>query len=195
MYIYDERGDAMEGPKGWREFCRMAGTATLKFETDKHELLEVTIFADRTSCRDSLWMASFQYGKGQSIITLSGNADSEAYEDSILWHMVEIANSFYDKSSNYSEYYRPTPYSEYKIIREIASERAIHCGFNKVLKWKDFPEEIKGLFSYIPEEDNETQDTCATIKELFYNRKSWFYIAAVVLGLAFLCYCTASFFR
>lgn len=184
----------MEGPKGWREFCSMAGTAVLKFETDKHELLEVTIFADRTTCRTSVWMASFQYGNGLSIITLPGNADSEAYEDSILWHMVEIANAFYDKSSNYSENYRPTPYSEYKIIREIASERAIDCGFNKVLKWKDFPEEIKALFHYIPAEDNKKQDTYATIKAFFYNQKSWFYIAAVVLGLAFLYYCAASFF-
>ena len=104
MYIYDERGDAMEGPKGWREFCRMAGTATLKFETDKHELLEVTIFADRTSCRDSLWMASFQYGNGLSIITLSGDADSDAYEDSILCKMAELSNAVMDGSPIYSPY-------------------------------------------------------------------------------------------
>ena len=198
MYIYDERGDAMEGPKGWREFCRMAGTATLKFETDKHELLVVTIFADRTSCRDSLWMASFQYGNGLSIITLSGDADSDAYEDSILCKMAELSNAVMDGSPIYSPCgitFSPVSFSGYKIIREIASERAIDCGFHKVLKWKDFPEEIKGLFRYIPEEDNETQDTCAKIKEFFYHRKSWFYIAAVVLGIAFLCYCAASFFR
>ena len=39
------------------------------------------------------------------------------------------------------------------------------------------------------------QDTCAKIKEFFYHRKSWFYIAVVVFGIAFLCYCAASFFR
>ncbi|WP_143005920.1 hypothetical protein [Succiniclasticum ruminis] len=188
----------MEGPKGWREFCRMAGTAILKFETDKHELLEVTIFADRTSCRDSLWMASFQYGNGLSIITLSGDADSDAYEDSILCKMAELSNAVMDGSPIYSPYgitFSPVSYSGYKIIREVASERAIDCGFNKVLKWKDFPEEIKGVFRYIPEEDDEKPDTCAMIKEFFYRRKSWFYIAAVMLGITFLCYCAASFFR
>ena len=176
----------------------MAGTALLKFETDKHELLEVTIFADRTSCRDSLWMASFQCGNELSIITLSGDADSDAYEDSILCKMVELSNAVMDGSPINSPCgitFSPVSYSGYKIIREIASERAIDCGFNNVLKWKEFPEEIKGLFRYIPEEDNETLDTCAKIKEFFYNRKSWFYIAAVVLGIAFLCYCAASFFR
>ena len=185
----------MEEPKGWKEFCRKAGTATLKFETDKAEPLVVTIFADRTTCRISEWMVSFQYGNGQSIIRLSGDADSDEFEDSILWHMAEIANAFHDHSPNYSEYFSPTPYRGYKIIREIANERAIYCGFNKVLKWKDFPEEIKGLFSYIPEEDDEMQDICARVKAFFYNRKSWFYIAVVVLGIAFLYYCAASFFR
>ena len=185
----------MEEPKGWKEFCRKAGTATLKFETDKAEPLVVTIFADRTTCRISEWMVSFQYGNWQSIIRLSGDADSDEFEDSILWHMAEIANAFHDHSPNYSEYFSPTPYRGYKIIREIANERAIYCGFNKVLKWKDFPEEIKRLFRYIPEEDNEVQDTCAKIKEFFYHRKSWFYIAVVVFGIAFLCYCAASFFR
>lgn len=186
----------MEEPKGWKEFCRKAGTATLKFETDKAEPLVVTIFADRTTCRISEWMVSFQYGNGQSIIRLSGDVDSDEFEDSILWHMAEIANAFHDHSPNYSEYFSPTPYRGYKIIREIANERAIYCGFNKVLKWKDFPEEIKGLFSYIPEEeDDEMQDICARVKAFFYNRKSWFYIAVVVLGIAFLYYCAASFFR
>ena len=185
----------MEGPKGWREFCSQAGTATLKFETDKNELLEITIFADRTTSRISVWNASFKCGNREYGCLLSGNADSEEFEDSILWHMVKIANAFHDNSPNYSEYYSPTPYRGYRIIREIASERAIDCGFNKVLKWKDFPEEIKGLFRYIPEEDNETQDTCAKIKAFVCNQKTWFYIIAVVLGLAFLCYCTASFFR
>ena len=55
-----ERGDAMEEPKGWREFCRLAGTATLKFETDQNEPLVVTIFADRTTSRVSVWNASFK---------------------------------------------------------------------------------------------------------------------------------------
>jgi hypothetical protein len=184
----------MEGPKGWREFCSMAGAAILKFETDKNELLEVTIFADRTTCRATVWNISYKCGNWQSTCLLPGNADSEAYEDSILWHMVEIANAFHDNSSNYIEYYSPAPYRGYKITREIASERAIYCGFNKELKWKDFPEEIKALFSYIPEEDNKDLDTCEMIKTFIYNQKSWFYIVAVVLGLAFLYYCVASFF-
>ena len=179
-----ERGDAMEGPKGWREFCRMAGTAILKFETDQNEPLEITIFADRTTCRVSVWMVSFKCGNRQFICSLSGNADSEEFEDSILWHMAEIANAFYDNSPNYSEYFSPTPYRGYKVIREIASERAIHCGFNKKLKWKDFPEEIKALFSFIPEEDSKKQNIFAMIKTFFYEQKQWFYILAVVLGLA-----------
>ena len=103
--------------------------------------------------------------------------------------MVEIANAFHDNTPNYSEYFSPTPYRGYKIIREIANERAIHCGFNKKLKWTDFPEEIKALFSYIPEEDNKNQDKCAMIKAFFNKQKSWFYILAGTLGLAFLYYC------
>ena len=184
----------MEGPKGWREFCRMAGTAILQFETDQNEPLEVTIFADRTTCRVSVWMVSFECGNRQYTCLLPGNADSEEYEDSILWHMVEIANAFHDNSPNYSEHFSPTPYRGYKVIREIASERAIYCGFNKKLKWKDFPEEIKALFSFIPEEDNKKLDTCAMIETFVYKQKTWFYIIAVVLGLALLYYCTASFF-
>ena len=169
----------------------MAGTATLKFETDKNKLLVVTIFADRTTCRSSLWMVSFECGNRQYTCLLPGNADSEEYEDSILWHMVKIANAFHDNTPNYSEYFSPTPYRGYKVIREIASERAIYCGFNKELKWKDFPEEIKALFSFIPEEDSEKQDTCPMIMTFFNNHKSWFYyIAAFVLGLA-LIYCYA----
>ena len=173
----------MEGPKGWREFCRMAGTAILKFETDQNEPLEVTIFADRTTCRVSVWMASFKCGNRQYNFSLSGNADSEEFEDSILWHMVEIANAFHDNTPNCSEYFGPTPYRGYKIIREIASERAINCGFNKKIKWKDFPEEIKGLFSYIPKEDSKKQDTCDMVMAFFYEQKQWFYILAFVLGL------------
>ena len=184
----------MEGPKGWREFCRMAGTAILKFETDQNEPLEVTIFADRTTCRVSVWMASFKCGNRQFIRSLSGNADSEEFEDSILWHMVEIANAFYDNTPNYSEYFSPAPYRGYKVIREIASERSIHCGFNKKLKWKDFPEEIKALFSFIPEEDSKKQNKFAMIKTFFYEQKQWFYIAAFVLGLVFLYNCVMSFF-
>ena len=150
-----ERGDAMEEPKGWREFCRLAGTATLKFETDQNEPLVVTIFADRTTSRVSVWNASFKCGNRQYICLLSGDADLEEYEGSMLWHMVEIANAFHDKSPNYSEFFSPTPYRGYKIIREIASERTLHCGLNKELKWKNFPKEIKALFSYIPKEDNK----------------------------------------
>ena len=184
----------MEGPKGWREFCRMAGTAILKFETDQNEPLEVTIFADRTTCRVSLWMASFECGNRQYTCLLPGNADSEEYEDSILWHMVKIANAFHDYSSNYSEYFSPTPYRGYKVIREIASERAIDCGLNKKLKWKDFPEEIKALFSFIPEEESKKQNIFAMIKTSFYEHKQWFYILAFALGLAFLYFCAVSFF-
>ena len=183
-----ERGDVMEGPKGWREFCRMAGTANLKFETDQNEPLEVTIFADRTTCRVSIWMASFKCGNRQCTFSLSGNADSKEYEDSILWHMVEISNAFHDNTPNYSDYFSPTPYRGYKIIREIANERAIDCGFKKKLKWKDFPEEIKALFSFIPEEDSKKQNIFAMIKTFFYEQKQWFYILAFVLGLALLYY-------
>ena len=178
-----ERGDAMEGPKGWREFCRMAGTAILQFETDQNEPLEVTIFADRTTCRVSIWLASFKCGNRQYICSLSGNADSEEFEDSILWHMVEIANAFHDNSPNYRNHFSPAPYRGYKVIREIASERAIYCGFDKKLKWRDFPEEIKALFSFIPEEDSKKQNIFAMIKTFFNNHKSWFYILAFVLGL------------
>ena len=184
----------MEEPKGWSEFCRMAGTATLKFETDQNETLEITIFADRTTCRVSVWMASFQCGNRQYTCLLSGNADSEEFEDSILWHMAEISNAFHDNTPNYSEYFSPTPYRGYKVIREIASERAIHCGFNKKLKWKDFPEEIKALFSYIPEEDSKKQNKFAMTMTYFNNHKTWFYILAVVLGLVFLYNCVMSFF-
>ena len=65
-------------------------------------------------------------------LLLSGDVDSDEFEDSILWHMAEIANAFHDHSPNYSEYFSPTPYRGYNIIREIANERAIYCGFNKV---------------------------------------------------------------
>jgi len=184
----------MEGPKGWREFCRMAGAAILKFETDKNELLEVTIFADRTTSRISVWNISYKCGNRQYTCLLPGNADSEEFEDSILWHMVETANSFHNSSTNNGEYSGLTPYGDCNIIREIASERAIHCGFNGELKWKDFPDEIKALFSYIPEEDNKKLDICEMIKTFIYNQKSWFYIATVVFGLAFLYYCVAFFF-
>ncbi|SDB96445.1 hypothetical protein SAMN04487864_101165 [Succiniclasticum ruminis] len=112
----------------------------------------------------------------------------------MLWHMVEIANAFHDKSPNYSEFFSPTPYGGYKTIREIASERTLHCGLNKELKWKNFPKEIKALFSYIPEEDNKKQDKHAIIKTFFNIQKSWFYIIAAVLGFAMLCYYTAPFF-
>lgn len=183
-----ERGDAMEEPKGWRDFCRMAGTAVLKFETDQNDPLEVTIFADRTTCRVSVWYASFRCGSLEHTCLLSGNADSEAYEDSILWHMVDISNAFHDNSLNYRKYFSSTPYRGYKIIRETASERAIQCGFNKILKWTEFPEEIKALFSYIPEENSKKQDTCAMITAFFYRQKPWFYILAGALGLAFLYY-------
>lgn len=181
--VMTERGDAMEEPKGWREFCSMAGTAILKYETDQNEPLEVTIFADRTTCRVSLLMASFKCGNRQYTCFLSGNADSDTYEDSILWHMVDIANAFHDNTPNYSEYFSPTPYRGYKIIREIASERAIQCSFKKKLKWKDFPEEIKALFSYIPEEESKKQSKCAMIITIFYKQKQWLYILTVALGL------------
>ena len=183
-----ERGDAMEGPKGWKKFCLMAGTAILKFETDQNEPLEVRIFADRTTCRVSIWMVSFKCGNRQYTYSLSGNADSEEFEDSILWHMVEIANAFHDNTPNYSEYFSPTPYRGYKIIREIAGERAIDCGFNKKLKWKDFPEEIKALFSYIPKEDSEEQNACAMITTFFCEQKPWLYLLAFALVITFLYY-------
>jgi hypothetical protein len=139
-------------------------------------------------------MVSFKCGNRQFICSLSGNADSEEFEDSILWHMAEIANAFYDNSPNYSGYFSPTPYRGYKIIREIASERAIDCGLNKKLKWKDFPEEIKTLFSFIPEEDSKKRNKIAMTMTYFNNHKSWFYILAVVLGLVFLYNCVMSFF-
>ena len=97
--------------------------------------------------------------------------------------MVDIANAFHNNSPNYSEYFSPTPYRGYKIIREIASERAIHCGFNKKLKWTDFSEEIKALFSFIPEEDSKKQNKCVMIMTFFYKQKQWLYILAVALGL------------
>ena len=173
----------MEGPKGWREFCRMAGTAILKFETDQNEPLEVTIFADRTTCRVSIWIAYFECGKHLHITLLPGNADSEEYEDSILWHMVDIANAFHDHSSNYSKYFGSTSYWGFNITREIASERAIQCGFKKKLRWTDFPAEIKALFSFIPKEDSNKQNKRAMIMTFFNEQKQWFYIVAFILGL------------
>ncbi len=56
----------MEGPKGWREFCRMAGTATLKFETDKHELLEDAIRNARSIGGDSDTIAAVTGGMAEA---------------------------------------------------------------------------------------------------------------------------------
>ena len=153
----------LEAPKGWKEFCSLAGIAILKFETDWNKPLVVTIFADRTTCRTSLWIASFECDGICYERLLPGCADDpEAYEDSILCRMLHLIESSDEESPYYTRYFKPYWYKNFKIIREIESERTIRHGLDKELKWAEFPEEIKVFFDTLSARNcnNQNKQVC-----------------------------------
>ena len=132
----------MNETKECKDFGCYASSASLKFETDGAEPLEVTIFIDRTTARMSLWIAAFKCGRIQYDCVLDSEENLQIRDEWLAQRMVEIIK---ECDKDYLYYYG------IKIIREIESERTIHYGLNMDLKWKDFPERLKVLFDSLKE--------------------------------------------
>ena len=81
----------MNETKECRDTWRYASSASLKFETNRSEPLEVGIFMDRTSARMTLWIAEFKCG----IIQYDHVLDSEEN----LQKMVHFLNCVREKGA------------------------------------------------------------------------------------------------
>ena len=132
----------MDETKECRDSWRYADSASLKFETNRSEPLEVSIFMDRTSARMSLWIAAFKCGIIQYDHVLDSEENLQIYDVWLVQRMLKIIKECdKDYLCNYG----------IKIIREIESERTIHYGYNMDLKWAEFPERLKVLFDSLKE--------------------------------------------
>ena len=141
------RVNRMDESKGRKDSWRYANSASLKFETDGDKLLEVSIFADRTTAKKTLWFAWYKYERAQWYNLMDGLDDLEIEDEWLVQKMIEIIKEC-EKHNTFTYYYQKKPClcKEIKIIRELESERTIHYGFNKDLKWDEFPERLKMLF-------------------------------------------------
>ena len=141
------RVERMDESKGCKDSWRYANSASLKFETDGDKLLEVSIFADRTTSEKTLWFTWYKYETDQWYYIMDGLDDLEIEDEWLAQKMIEIIKEC-EKYNTFICYHQKKPYlcRKVRIIREIESERTIHYGFNKDLKWDEFPERLKMLF-------------------------------------------------
>ena len=146
----------MDETKECRDSWRYADSASLKFETDGTGLLEVYIFADRTTARKTLWIAWYKYENGHWADLIDGLDDLVIEDEWLVKKMIEVIKDC-KRYDSFRHYYQEKPY-KYKtirIIREIESERTIHYGYNMDLKWDEFPERLKVLFNDVTEQKGE----------------------------------------
>lgn len=125
--------------------CNFVVNATLKFETDGSEPLEVYICVDRTAAMKPLGLASFKCGKILYDMILDA-LETPALTDTMMAEKMKDIIKECDQNNPGGSMYRYFLHYGIRISREIKSERTIQYGKNGKWQWPDFPERIKKIF-------------------------------------------------
>ena len=126
----------MEETKVYKEPCCFAAKASLAFEMDGTEPMTIHIFVDWTTARQAMFIASCQCCGIYFDHVLDNVESVQVTDEWFARQMVKVIMK-YEKAVILNT----------RVVREIESERTIYYGFNKTIKWAEFPERLKKIFT------------------------------------------------